>query len=126
MKTCLPFSSPLPPALTPLVDRARAVYAHAAQFSDPRSSPTFYEAWRRFEIKYGNEDTFREMLRVKRSVSASFQTDVNFTASEIVKATDDMHRAELEANPQSGQVRSFDFYFAFTLFCPCLGFCSFS
>lgn len=89
------------------IDRARAVYTHAAQFSDPKSSPSFYEAWRKFEVKHGNEDTFREMLRVKRSVQASFQTDVNFTASEILQAKDDMHRAELESEigstPRSGQ-----------------------
>ena len=34
--------------------------------------------WNEFEVKHGNEDTFREMLRIKRSVSASYsQTHFN-------------------------------------------------
>jgi len=36
----------------------------------------FWETWREFEIQHGNKDTFREMLRIKRSVAASFATGV--------------------------------------------------
>ena len=54
------------------VDRARALYKHASQFADPRSDPDFWSKWLEFEVQHGNEDTFREMLRVKRSVSASY------------------------------------------------------
>ena len=28
----------------------------------------FWETWKEFEVKHGNEDTVREMLRIKRSV----------------------------------------------------------
>ena len=58
------------------IDRARGVYSHAAQISDPRVSEEFWETWKDFEVKHGNEDTFREMLRVKRSVQAKFNIQV--------------------------------------------------
>ena len=34
--------------------------------------PRFWKVWRGFEVQHGNEDTFRDMLRVKRSVQAMF------------------------------------------------------
>ena len=49
------------------IDRARAIYAHASQLCDPRTNAEFWAAWHSFEIDAGSEDTFREMLRVKRS-----------------------------------------------------------
>ncbi|KAG6535308.1 hypothetical protein ZIOFF_000273 [Zingiber officinale] len=59
------------------IDRARAIYVFASQFADPRSDPDFWKKWKDFEIQHGNEDTFREMLRIGRSVSASYsQTHV--------------------------------------------------
>eukprot|EP00054_Salpingoeca_dolichothecata_P022979 m.151894 g.151894 ORF g.151894 m.151894 type:complete len:1145 (-) comp24526_c1_seq1:392-3826(-) len=63
------------------IDRARAIYAHASQFCDPRTTQTFWKTWQEFEVRHGNEDTFREMLRIKRSVAASYNTSVNFSAS---------------------------------------------
>lgn len=33
--------------------------------------------WHDFEVRHGNEDTFREMLRIKRSVQAQFNTQVS-------------------------------------------------
>ncbi|KAK9126813.1 hypothetical protein Scep_015659 [Stephania cephalantha] len=54
------------------IDRSRAVYVFASQFADPRSDPNFWNKWHEFEVQHGNEDTFREMLRIKRSVSASY------------------------------------------------------
>jgi pre-mRNA-splicing factor SYF1 len=60
------------------IDRARAIYAHCAEISDPRVHPQFWETWKEFEVKHGNEDTIREMLRVKRSVQATYNTSVNY------------------------------------------------
>jgi pre-mRNA-splicing factor SYF1 len=54
------------------IDRARAIYIHASQMADPRSDAEFWVKWNDFEVQHGNEDTFREMLRIKRSVSASY------------------------------------------------------
>lgn len=54
------------------IDRARAIYIFSSQFADPRSDNDFWSRWHDFEVQHGNEDTFREMLRIKRSVSASY------------------------------------------------------
>jgi pre-mRNA-splicing factor SYF1 len=66
------------------IDRARAIYGHASQFCDPRTTPTFWQKWELFEVQHGNEDTFKEMLRIKRSVQAQYNTDVNFIASQAL------------------------------------------
>lgn len=55
------------------IDRARAIYGHASQFADPRRDPSFWEKWEKFEVAHGNEDTFKEMLRIKRSVQAQYK-----------------------------------------------------
>lgn len=49
------------------VDRARAVYRYASEFADPE----VFEKWHEFEVEVGNEDTYRDMLRVKRTVTCS-------------------------------------------------------
>lgn len=55
------------------IDRARAIYGHASQFCDPRTNPAFWRKWEAFEVQHGNEDTFKEMLRIKRSVQAQYK-----------------------------------------------------
>ncbi|KAJ2558904.1 pre-mRNA-splicing factor syf1 [Coemansia sp. RSA 1933] len=68
------------------IDRARALYAYASQFADPRVRPQLWTVWNEFEVRHGNEDTFKDMLRVKRSVQARFNTDAQFlAAAEIEK-----------------------------------------
>ena len=60
------------------IDRARAILVHASGLADPRADPGFWAEWQSFEVAHGNEDTFREMMRIKRSVAASFsQTHFN-------------------------------------------------
>jgi pre-mRNA-splicing factor SYF1 len=66
------------------IDRARAIYGHASQFCDPRSNPAFWDKWDAFEVQHGNEDTYKEMLRIKRSVQAQFNTDVSYIASQAI------------------------------------------
>ena len=68
------------------IDRARAIYAHASQFCDPRTMPDFWQEWYNFEIETGSEDTFREMLRIKRSVQAQFNTEASFLAAQALVA----------------------------------------
>jgi pre-mRNA-splicing factor SYF1 len=63
-------------------DRARAVLVYGAQLADPRRDPDYWKAWHEFEVSHGNEETFREMLRVKRSVQAAFST-VNYNSAEM-------------------------------------------
>jgi pre-mRNA-splicing factor SYF1 len=73
------------------IDRARAIYGHASQFCDPRTSPAFWTKWEKFEVQHGNEDTFKEMLRIKRSVQAQFNTDVSFIASQAIARSQQDH-----------------------------------
>ena len=47
----------------------------------------FWQTWKEFEVKHGNEDTLRGMLRVKRSVQAVYNTQVNMMASAMMKET---------------------------------------
>lgn len=54
------------------IDRARAIYQHGSQFADPRVHETYWTRWRKFEESYGNLDTFKDMLRVQRSVETAY------------------------------------------------------
>ncbi|KAL8555465.1 hypothetical protein ACS0TY_003319 [Phlomoides rotata] len=75
------------------IDRSRALYKHASQFADPRSDPDFWNKWHEFEVQHGNEDTFREMLRVKRSVTASY-SQTHFILPEYLMQKDQMQTLE--------------------------------
>ncbi|KAL2251235.1 UNVERIFIED_CONTAM: Pre-mRNA-splicing factor SYF1 [Sesamum indicum] len=75
------------------IDRSRALYKHASQFADPRTDPDFWNKWHEFEVQHGNEDTFREMLRVKRSVSASY-SQTHFILPEYLMQKDQMQTLE--------------------------------
>ncbi|KAJ4755519.1 Pre-mRNA-splicing factor SYF1 [Rhynchospora pubera] len=71
------------------IDRVRAIFVFSSNYSDPRSDPDFWKKRKDFEIQHGNEDTFREMLRISRSVSASYgqylmQKDQKLTVEEAV------------------------------------------
>ncbi|KAG5653258.1 hypothetical protein H0H81_001418 [Sphagnurus paluster] len=76
------------------IDRARAIYAHASQFCDPRTNPQFWTEWNSFEIETGSEDTFREMLRIKRSVQAQFNTEASYLAAETTAARQGTRKEE--------------------------------
>ena len=64
------------------IDRARTAFTYGAQMADPRRDPDYWKEWHAFEVANGNEETFREMLRVKRGVAAAFST-VNYNALEM-------------------------------------------
>jgi len=66
------------------IDRARSLYAYCSQLCDPRSTASFWQSWKEFEVKHGNEDTVREMLRIKRSVQAKYNTQVNFMSAQML------------------------------------------
>jgi pre-mRNA-splicing factor SYF1 len=68
------------------IDRARAVLAYGAQMADPRMNESYWTTWKEFEVSHGNEETFREMLRIKRSVEGAFST-VNYNAAEMSATT---------------------------------------
>jgi pre-mRNA-splicing factor SYF1 len=80
------------------IDRARAIYGHASQFCDPRTNPEFWAKWEAFEVQHGNEDTFKEMLRIKRSVQAQYNTEVSFIASQALARS---QKTQLDSSVQS-------------------------
>ncbi|KAI9003360.1 hypothetical protein DFJ74DRAFT_435548 [Hyaloraphidium curvatum] len=86
------------------IDRARAILAYASQFSDPRVDPDFWKHWHDFEIKHGNEDTFKEHLRIRRSVQAKFNTEVSFISAQMLAAKQNRANGQQEPEPlQSAQ-----------------------
>jgi pre-mRNA-splicing factor SYF1 len=72
------------------VDRARAIFSHGAQFENPKRAPDYWKQWHDFEVSHGNEDTFRDMLRVKRSVMTAFanETFYDMASSEVPVQSD--------------------------------------
>lgn len=82
------------------IDRARAIYAYCSQMCDPRITADFWQAWKEFEIRHGNEDTMREMLRIKRSVQATFNTQVNMMAAQMMNSA--VGTGAVEGVPQDG------------------------
>ncbi|KAI8921389.1 hypothetical protein DFJ77DRAFT_426249 [Powellomyces hirtus] len=79
------------------IDRARAILGYCSQFCDPRMDPDFWKIWHEFEVKHGNEDTFKEMLRIKRSVAAKYNTEVNFISAQLLAARQQGQPTETEA-----------------------------
>ena len=75
------------------IERARAILTYGAQMADPRRFPEYWKHWNDFEIANGNEESFREMLRVKRSVEAAFST-VNYNASGMTEKVDTISQEE--------------------------------
>lgn len=66
------------------IDRARAIYAHCSEMSDPRTTIEFWQKWKDFEVRHGNEDTMREMLRIKRSVLTIYNTQINMMSAQMM------------------------------------------
>ncbi|KAL6657489.1 hypothetical protein ACP70R_005269 [Stipagrostis hirtigluma subsp. patula] len=69
------------------IDRSRAIYVHASNYADPNTNSDFWKKWNDFEIQHGNEDTFREMLRIKRTVAAS-RSQTHFILPEYLMQRD--------------------------------------
>jgi len=60
-----PPNNPPPPLVCSQVDPTQA--KGSADGENP-----YWSAWHDFEVAHGNEDTFREMLRLKRTVKNAF------------------------------------------------------
>lgn len=88
------------------IDRARAIYGHASQFCDPRTNAEFWQKWEAFEVQHGNEDTFKEMLRIKRSVQAQYNTDVHFIASQAIARSQQRAQEAGKAPEEEGKERA--------------------
>jgi pre-mRNA-splicing factor SYF1 len=89
------------------IARARAIFVYGAQSADPRRLPEYWKAWNDFEIAHGNEDTFREMLRVKRSVEAAFST-INYNAAGMTETVSNFTNEEAMRMIAAGEGMEFD------------------
>lgn len=64
---------------------------------DPRICQDFWQRWKEFEIRHGNEDTMREMLRIKRSVQATFNTQINMMVAQIPASNETIGKTAMQA-----------------------------
>jgi pre-mRNA-splicing factor SYF1 len=91
------------------IDRARAILRHGAQLANPqRDGAGYWDAFKEFEVSHGNEDTFREMLRVKRSVAVFYsQANMSTAGAPVDEELDEgMGVAALEAANKVGDAAS--------------------
>ena len=58
------------------VERARAIYAYGGQLGNPATCREYWDKWQQFEVANGDQDTLREMLRIKRSVQSQYQSSM--------------------------------------------------
>eukprot|EP01035_Chromulina_nebulosa_P019108 gene19108-24942_t len=65
------------------IDRARAILLHGSQTADPKRDQDYWIYFKQFEQSHGNEETFRDMLRVQRSVEVTF-SQTNYLAKDLV------------------------------------------
>jgi hypothetical protein len=54
---------------------SRSICNFTLYSASPKKDTDFWQQWHGFEVEYGNEDTFREMLRLRRSVAAQFASE---------------------------------------------------
>eukprot|EP01084_Bolivina_argentea_P189169 325398_1 len=78
------------------IDRARGIFEYGAQFANPSKFEYFWNKWHEFEVSFGNEDTFKEMLRIRRSV------DVQYTQSSY---TEQIVEANKKVTTQMSQIQ---------------------
>ena len=68
------------------IDRARQIYIYCSQLCDPRITQDFWAKWTDFEVAHGNEDTMKELLRIKRSMQAKYNTQVNMMSAQMLQS----------------------------------------
>lgn len=85
-------------------ERARAIFVYGAQMADPRRVPDYWTAWKEFEVQSGNEETFREMLRVKRSIEVAFSTSSYSTAATSDNAMTEEEAMRMIANQEGDDI----------------------
>jgi pre-mRNA-splicing factor SYF1 len=72
------------------IDRSRAILIHGSSIANPAKQALFWREWNSFEVQHGNEETFREMLRIKRSVAASFSSHFSTTTMDAISLAKDV------------------------------------
>merc|ERR1712113_255828 len=54
------------------IERTRSILIYVSKIANPNLDEVIWSGWNQFDLLYGNENTFRDMLRIKRSIGASF------------------------------------------------------
>ena len=55
------------------IDRARGVFRYLGQFSEPNVDEFgLWKSWEAFEIEFGNEDTYKELIRLRKFTQQKF------------------------------------------------------
>ena len=66
------------------IDRARSILVYTSQMCRLDRYQDFWAHWQSFEVEFGNDETVREMLRIKNSVSIKFSNNhFGFVTSEL-------------------------------------------
>jgi hypothetical protein len=68
------------------IKRGRKILEHASQFSNPKKFENFWDYWKQFEITHGDELSFKDMKRARRSVDVLY-SDKHFHAVEVSQAS---------------------------------------
>jgi len=73
------------------IERARAIYVHLSQFCKPSLfEDSFWRIWEQYEVYFGNEDTYDDFLRIKRTVQLRYAVvDPVLTAKQEVLQAED-------------------------------------
>lgn len=66
------------------IDRARAIFVGCAKYCNPNTEKEFWIQWEKFEEEFTNFDAYREMLRIKKSVSMTYTSAISFTSGSNV------------------------------------------
>ena len=72
------------------IDRARAIYQHVSQYCNPRvtlNEENFWSIWEKFEVYHGNEDTYADFIRTKRTVELRFSVVMPVVTTQAAVAT---------------------------------------
>ena len=95
------------------LDRARTIFQHGCQFANPKREPDYWIKWKSFEESHGNEETFRDMLRLKRTIDTKY-AQINYAALDALAAakgtgdTTNTSIGEKRKAPQQGFVAAQD------------------
>ncbi|EGW35761.1 uncharacterized protein SPAPADRAFT_132070 [Spathaspora passalidarum NRRL Y-27907] len=81
-------------------NRVRELYKYVCGLSTSDKVKVMWESWENFELEYGNETSFKDMLRYKRNVSAPITAKVEVSnPMGFVKATEEKKDEEEVENP---------------------------
>lgn len=86
------------------IDRARNIYSHLSQFCNPNSeqpqSKIFWTIWEKFEVHHGDQDSYQDLHRTKRSVELRYSSVVENVQMNSPEPKDTVTMSESEEKMQ--------------------------